>query len=253
MTKLFDVSELPEGTSIYFVIPEETNLFHLKEVLNVVSTIKIRTNLCFSVAKNVVPVEDIIEMHNFDDTLTETEMYNARIWFQYTAWALKIGLENLNEVNNDFTWIKCFTLGCRKMAKAGVLIISNGNTVQKWHALFRVEEKYHLLRKYMMKLPYLLVANWYIDKVIHKCGQESIGTIIRHMTHMYIHGTLIPKMLEVIFTGTTKAKLLENYGLMTLFQETVGEWLIKLVFKYNYASNNYYVVIHEKKDTIWCR
>ena len=90
-----------------------------------------------------------------------------------------------------------------------------------------------------MKLPYFLVANWYIDKVIHKCGQESIRKLLRHMTHMYIHGTLIPKMLEVMSNGKTKAKLLANYGLTTLCQETVGEWIIKLVFKYDYADNNY--------------
>ena len=32
MKKISDMSALPEGTSIYFVTPEETNLFHLKEV-----------------------------------------------------------------------------------------------------------------------------------------------------------------------------------------------------------------------------
>ena len=40
----------------------------------------------FSVANNVVPVEDILEMHNFDYTLTETARYNARIWLHYIAW-----------------------------------------------------------------------------------------------------------------------------------------------------------------------
>ena len=45
-----------------------------------VSAIKIQTDMCFSVANNVVPVEDIHEMNNFDDTLTETARYNARIW-----------------------------------------------------------------------------------------------------------------------------------------------------------------------------
>ena len=40
-------------------------------------------------------------------------------------------------------------------------------------------------------------------------------------------------MLEVMLNGTTKAKLLENYGLTLLFQETVVEWLIKLGFKYD--------------------
>ena len=50
--------------------------------------------------------------------------------------------------------------------------------------------------------------------------------------------------------GTTKAKLLENYGLKILFQETVGEWLIYIGFKYDYAVNNYYLGGHKKKDTI---
>ena len=64
------------------------------------------------------------------------------------------------------------------------------------------------------------------------------------MMHMYIHDILIPKILEGIYNGTTKAKLLESYGITTLCQETVGEWLIKLVFKYDYSVNNYYVGGH---------
>ena len=59
---------------------------------------------------------------------------------------------------------------------------------------------------------------------------------------MYICGTLIPNVLEGMSNGTTKAKLLENYGLTTLCQEIIGEWLIKLGFKYDYAVNNYYMV-----------
>ena len=62
------------------------------------------------------------------------------------------------------------------------------------------------------------------------------------MMHMYISVTLIPIVLEGMSNGTTKAKLLENYGLTTLCQEIIGEWLIKLGFKYDYAVNNYYMV-----------
>ena len=51
--------------------------------------------------------------------------------------------------------------------------------------------------------------------------------------------------------GTTKANILENYGLTTLCQDTVGEWLIKLGFKYYYAVKNYYVLGHEENDMIW--
>ena len=70
------------------------------------------------------------------------------------------------------------------------------------------------------------------------------------MMHIYIHETLVPKMLEGISNGTTKAKLLEKYGLTTLHQETVGEWPIKLGFKYDFSVNNYHVGGHEKKDMI---
>ena len=71
------------------------------------------------------------------------------------------------------------------------------------------------------------------------------------MMHMYIHDTLIPKMLEVMDNGKTKSKLLKNSSLTTLCQDTVGEWIIKLGFKYNYDVKNYYVAGYEKKDTIW--
>ena len=69
--------------------------------------------------------------------------------------------------------------------------------------------------------------------------------------YIYIHETLITKMLEWIPNGPTKANILVNYGPTMLFQETVGEWLIKLVFKYNYDFNNYYVGDHEKNNMIW--
>ena len=44
--------------------------------------------------------------------------------------------------------------------------------------------------------------------------------IWRHMIHMYIHDTRIPKMFEGMPNGTTKPELLENYVLMALYQET---------------------------------
>ena len=58
------------------------------------------------------------------------------------------------------------------------------------------------------------------------------------MIHMYIHDTVIAKMSEEMLNGTTKNKLLENDYITTLFQETAGESIIKLGFKYNYSVNN---------------
>ena len=86
-----------------------------------VSANNIQMNLSFSVAKNAVPVEDSLDMHNVDNAKTEAARYNVRILCQYTAWAIKIRLDNLNEVNNGFTWVKRFTHGLHKTSKDGIL------------------------------------------------------------------------------------------------------------------------------------
>ena len=54
--ELFDMSALPEGTIIYYILPEEPKLFLPKEVQNVVIAIKILMNLYFSEENKVVPV-----------------------------------------------------------------------------------------------------------------------------------------------------------------------------------------------------
>ena len=56
-----------------------------------------------------MPVEDILGIRNVEDTLTDTERYNASIWFHYIAFSIKIRLYHLNEVDNGFTWMRCFT------------------------------------------------------------------------------------------------------------------------------------------------
>ena len=47
-----------------------------------------------------------------------------------------------------------------------------------------------------------------------------------------------------MLNDTTEAKILENYGLAMLCQETVGEWLINIGFKYDYSVNRYYLGGH---------
>ena len=78
-------------------------------------------NFCFAVANNVVPVEDILEIHNVEDTLTEEARYNTSIWCHKIPGVLKICMDNLTDVNNGFTWMKCFTQGCHEMANVGNL------------------------------------------------------------------------------------------------------------------------------------
>ena len=75
----------------------------------------------FSVANNVVPVEDIIEMRSVGDMPTRSARYDARIRYHYIAWALKIRLDNLNEVNNGFTLMVFFTWRCHKIEKYSFL------------------------------------------------------------------------------------------------------------------------------------
>ena len=100
-----------------------------------------------SVSDNVVPVEDILGINSVGNTLIEAARNNESIICHYIAQDLRICLDNLNEVNNGFTWMKGFTQGLHKMAKPGIFKTSNGKTVRKWNALFRVEEHFTLLRK----------------------------------------------------------------------------------------------------------
>ena len=62
-----------------------------------VSAINIRMNLCFYISKNVVPVEDILDVHNVDNILTDVARYSAKIWCHYISWYLKNRLDHLNE------------------------------------------------------------------------------------------------------------------------------------------------------------
>ena len=72
-------------------------MFYPKEVPNLVSAIRIRIDLCFSIANNVVPVEDIREMYNIDDMLTEAVMYDK-----------KFGSIALNGLSKFF-WVFCMS------------------------------------------------------------------------------------------------------------------------------------------------
>ena len=77
--KLFDMSSLPEGKSIYYISPEK-NLFLPKEVQNLVIVINTQMIFFLYVAKDVVTVKYIIEMQNVENTLTEVARYIERSW-----------------------------------------------------------------------------------------------------------------------------------------------------------------------------
>ena len=110
-----------------------------------------------------------------------------------------------------------------------------------------------LLIKEKRQLTYLLVVNLDIVKEIQKYVREKINKLGQHMMHMYIHYTVIPKMLEVMANGKTKSKLLKKYSVTKICQDTIEDWIIKLGFTYNYDVKNYYVAGYEKKDMIWYR
>ena len=74
----------------------------------------------FFLANNVVHVEDILEMHNFGDSLTEAESYNSIIWCHYDSCALKISFDKYNEVNNGFTFMKSFAQIFHKINKSDI-------------------------------------------------------------------------------------------------------------------------------------
>ena len=128
----------PKGR-VYIIFPLKKPICFIRS-RSKIWLVQSRSKCFFVVEKNVVPVEDIIKTRNFNDTLTEEARYNERIWCHYIERDFKIHPNYLNELNNGFTWMKCFTQGCHKVAKCGILKISNGKMVQKCNALFRVEE-----------------------------------------------------------------------------------------------------------------
>ena len=61
------------------------------------------------------------------------------------------------------------------MASVGIVKITNGETIHKWHALFRIHELFPLLRKEKGQIPYLLQANFYIAEAIKNYGSQESG------------------------------------------------------------------------------
>ena len=69
-------------------------------------------NLCLGLARNEVPVDTVLEIH--DASELETARYNARIWCHYISWALKICIGNLDKDKYDCIWLEFCTKACKK-------------------------------------------------------------------------------------------------------------------------------------------
>ena len=85
------------------------------------------------------------------------------------------------------------------MASVGIVKISNGETIGKWRVLFKIQERFPLLRNNTYQLPYFLQANSDIAEAIKNCGCKNLDTISRKMVYLYIHDILIPQMLEEMY------------------------------------------------------
>ena len=64
----------------------------------------------------------------------------VRIW-------ILICIDNEEKAESACTWGGCCTMACKIMASVGIVKIINSETVCKWHALFRIQEKFPPLRK----------------------------------------------------------------------------------------------------------
>ena len=65
------------------------------------------------------------------------------------------------------------------MASVGIVKITNSETIRKWHALFRIQEQFPILRKEKYQLPYLLQANYNMSEAIKKYGCKNMDTLGR--------------------------------------------------------------------------
>ena len=92
-----------------------------------------------------MPVDIVLKIQ--DALLLETARYNARIWCHYIGWDLKIFIDDLDKYEFDCTWGECCTKVCKRIASVGIVNITNSEKNCKWHALFRILERFHLLSK----------------------------------------------------------------------------------------------------------
>ena len=84
------------------------------------------------------------------------------------------------------------------MASVCIDKVSNSESIFKWHALFMIQEWFHIIRKEKDQLPYFLQVNLGISGAIKKCGHKNMDTLGQKMMYLYIHDTLIPQILEEI-------------------------------------------------------
>ena len=61
------------------------------------------------------------------------------------------------------------------MASVGIVKIINGETIHKQKALFRIKERFPLLRKEKDQLPYFLQANYDIAEATKKVWSQQSG------------------------------------------------------------------------------
>ena len=119
---MVDIDEdllLPDKTSIFSLSTNAINIFPPKYGQNIVVVMKCRMNMCFGVARNEVPVDIVLELH--DALVSETLRSNACIWCQYIGWVLKICVDNLDKDECTCTWGECCTDACK--IKASFVIV----------------------------------------------------------------------------------------------------------------------------------
>jgi hypothetical protein len=252
--EFFDTSELPPDTSIYWLSEDAIQLFLPKGEETTISAVERRKKICLAVFQGDVPVEDVVQGHSANCELSESAKNNLKLRCGYIYWALSYRLEKKNAVQDGTCrWVDhCCKYAVDKLAAAGLGKIKNPETVARWHATFRVLDKFPLLKREQRNLPQFLAANDDIKEAIQTHARQHLDDSISliHTIYDYIHETLLPKMVEESENFASTEDLLKNYGLVSLCHETVRTWILKLGFSYDVVVKSYYVDGHEKVDTV---
>lgn len=256
--EFFDRSALPPDTSIWYLSEEAIKLFSPQDGETTIAAIELRMKICLAVFQGRMPVEDVLQGHNANCDLSNTARDNLKLRCGYMYWALWYRLENKNSVNNGTCKWKehCCQYAINKLSDAAMGKIKSPDTVARWHAVFRVLNKFPLMKKEQNHLPHFLAANDDIKEAIQTHARENIDDSVSliHTIYDYIHETLLPKMVEEMAEKNeeieTVEDLLKLYGLESLCHETVRTWLLKLGFSYDVKAKSYYVDGHEKKETV---
>ena len=240
----------------YWDSPEACKLFGADEEQNALMNIRRRIetlSLGFSTATGW---RHVLNDEDKQDVCSEFDRFNIRSKCQYISVALKFAERKMPM----WTWKKCCSEAVKAMEIVGLDLIRNGETLRKWHLLFRdnndcFPNPARHRHDGRSPLPMLLENNPDLKNALVRYCKEHLDHLTAELITSYLYETALPALLEerrreLVSNDFTLEQLLQENRLTKIAVSTIYRWMERLGFKYEPRKKCYYVDGHEKPETI---